>query len=117
MTDADELARRYLALWTEYFTVLLADPRTMEMVKRWMSFAGQFSYPEPGASSGEGAPLPTWPPVFGPFGPLPAPPAGESVEAIAKLTRRIDELERRLGELERRQKSGPTRRPARASGD
>ena len=27
MNDADELARRYLALWTEYLTALIADPQ------------------------------------------------------------------------------------------
>jgi hypothetical protein len=114
MTDADELARRYLALWAEYFKTLLADPRAMEMVKRWMVFTSQFSYPEPGAAEGENAPPPAWPSFFGPFGPLPAPPLtpdeAERGDGMADLTRRISELERRVAKLEHRQKRSPSRR-------
>ncbi|HXC28017.1 MAG TPA: hypothetical protein VNV38_08680 [Stellaceae bacterium] len=108
MTDAEELAERYLALWTQYMTALLADPRTMEMLKRWMELASRFSYPEAGANEAIASPFPAWPPFFSPFG-APAPP----VAADAALTRRIDELERRLAALEQKPASRSTRRGAR----
>jgi hypothetical protein len=116
MTDADELAERYLTLWTQYLTALMADPRAMETLKRWAAFAGQFSYPAPGAPHGGGAPFPAWPPFFGPFG-APAPPAASETaqhsEDVAALARRIDDLERRLAALERRPKPRRSRRAAR----
>jgi hypothetical protein len=49
------------------------------------------------------------PPIFGPFGPLPTPSAtAGDADAVAALTRRIDEIERRLAALE----SNRGRRPA-----
>ena len=113
MSDADELAQRYLALWTQYLTALLADPQAMETLKRWVSFTQQFSYPAPGSSRRNEAPFPVWPPFFGPFGPPAVPPdaAGERVDGLAELTQRVDELERRLVELERQPRQlGPHRR-------
>ena len=113
MSDADELAQRYLALWTQYLTALLADPQAMETLKRWVSFTQQFSYPKPGSSRQNEAPFPVWPPFFGPFGPPSVPPgaAGERVDGLAELTQRVDELERRLVELERQPRQlGPHRR-------
>jgi hypothetical protein len=106
MTDAEDLAERYLAVWTQYLTALMADPRAMETLQRWMEFAGRFSYPAPGAPQGSGAPFPVWPPFFGPFG-VPVPPAANG-NGIAALTRRVDELERRLAALEPKPK--PRRR-------
>jgi hypothetical protein len=106
MTDAEELAERYLALWTQYLTALMADPRAMETLKRWMEFAGRFSYPASAAPQGSGAPFPAWPPFFGPFG-VPTPPTAGG-DGIAALTRRVDALERRLAALERKPK--PRRR-------
>jgi hypothetical protein len=113
MTDADELARRYLALWTEYLTAFLADPRALETMKRWIAFTGQFAYPAPGEAGtpgeGDSTPLPPLPPIFGPFGPLPTlPAAAGGADAVAVLTRRVDEIERRLAALE----SNRARRPA-----
>ena len=120
MSDADELAERYLALWTQYLTALLANPRAMETLKRWMEFAGRFSYPESGATQAGGAPFPAWPPFFGPFGaPPPSPTADVSPargDALAELTRRVDALERRLAALERSPKPRHSPRGSRAGG-
>lgn len=113
MTDADELAERYLALWTQYMTALLADPRTMEMLKRWMEFASRFSYPEAGANEASGSPFPAWPPFFSPFG---APATPVATESVAALTRRIDELERRLAALENALEPQRGRQPGRTAG-
>jgi hypothetical protein len=124
MNDADELARRYLALWTEYLTAFLADPRALETMKRWIAFAGQFAYPAPGkaGAAGEGGnpPMPALPPIFGPFGPLPmtnpiAAATGERDAAIDQLSRRIEALDERLGALERRVIPRPARRARRTA--
>ena len=118
MTDADELAERYLTLWTQYLTALMADPRAMETLKRWAALAGQFSYPAPGAPQGGGAPFSAWPPFFGPFGAPASPSAADGSaprsEEVAALARRVDELERRLAILERPPKPRRSRRAARA---
>jgi hypothetical protein len=115
MTDADDLAQRYLTLWTQYLAALLADPRAMETLKRWIAFTGQFSYPASGAAGQAGAaPFAGWPPIFGPFG-LPAAPPGmaggaaEGTDAIAALAQRVDELEIRLAALERPKKKPRSR--------
>jgi hypothetical protein len=122
MNDADELARRYLALWTEYLTAFLADPRALETMKRWIAFTGQFTYPGSGKAgvTGEGgaAPVPPLPPIFGPFGPLPSPPAAAGgADAVAALTRRMDEIEHRLAALEadRGRRPAARRRPPQKS--
>ena len=102
MSDADDLAQRYLALWTQYLTALLADPQAMETLKRWTSFTQQFSYPAAGPSQRSEPPSPVWPPFFGPFGmsPTPQPSVGERADGLAELAQRVDALERRLAELE-----------------
>jgi len=121
MNDADELARRYLALWTEYLTAFLADPRALETMKRWIAFTGQFAYPESGRAPtpGEGgnALLPALPPIFGPFGPLPmaGPAAGQGSGTIDELVRRVEALEERIAALERRGKPRPVRRTRRTA--
>jgi len=113
MTDADELARRYLSLWTDYLTRLLGDPRALEMLKRWLTLTGQFSYPDAGSSPTAGAPFPAWPPFFAPFGP-PVPPTTDGgpaqANAVAALTERVDQLERRLAALEHGTKQGGSSR-------
>ena len=116
MTDAEELAERYLALWTQYLTALMADPRAMETLKRWMAFTGQFAYPASGMAEPGTGPVPAWPPFFGPFGAPPPSPATKtpaSSDGLVVLSRRVDELERRLAALERKPKP---RRPRRRTG-
>jgi len=118
--NADDLAHRYLALWSQYLTALLADPRAMDTLKHWLSVTAQFAYPAPGAAQQGGTPLPAWPPFFGPFGLGPMPPAAGApatqADRIAEIARRVDELERRLAKLEQQPVSRRSRRGARASG-
>jgi hypothetical protein len=104
MSDADDQAQRYLALWTQYLTALLADPQAMETLKRWVAFTQQFSYPSSGSAQRNEPPFPVWPPFFGPFGMAPTLPgdADPSAARIAALAQRVDELERRLAALERK---------------
>jgi len=115
MSDADDLAQRYLGLWTQYLTALLANPQAMDTLKRWMSFAGQFSRPTSGDGQGSNAPFPAWPPFFGPFGLSPVPPTGPGPgdDRIAELVKRVDDLERRLAALERPPRPRRVRRSAR----
>ena len=110
MTDAEELAERYLALWSQYLTALLANPQAMETLKRWMAFTGQFSYPASGTGPPGAAPFPAWPPFFGPFASPPS--SGVQADAVAALSRRVDELEQRLAALEHAREPAP-RRPRR----
>jgi hypothetical protein len=114
--DAEELAERYLALWSQYLTALLADPRAMETLKRWMAFTGQFAYPASGAAQQGAAPFPAWPPFFGPFAPPPPSAASGDGDGVAALTRRVDELERRLAALERPIRPRRPRRSPRSRG-
>jgi hypothetical protein len=119
MTDPDELARRYLSLWTEYLTALLGDPRALEMLKRWLALTGQFSYPGTGSSPAPGgAPFAAWPPFFAPFGPPVPPVSGDGgtaqADALAALAARVEQLETRLAALEREPK--PRRSPRGGSG-
>src|SRR5580693_4978902 len=104
MSDADDLMQRYLTLWVQYLTALIADPQAMETLRRWASFAQQFSYPRPDPAQRNEAPVPVWPPFFGPFAMPPAPPnnADPSADRISTLAQRLDELERRLAILESR---------------
>jgi hypothetical protein len=113
MSDAEDLTQRYLTLWTQYLAALLADPRAMEAVKRWIAFADQFSYPPRGAGEAGGAPSPVWPPFFGPFGlpgAFPGSEAAGDAATIAVLARRVEELERRLAAVEQQAKPRNTRR-------
>jgi hypothetical protein len=125
MSDADELARRYLALWADYLTALVADPQAAEMLQRWIALTGQFA--KQPAAAGERAaasPFPAWPPagfgfpVAGPAS-VAAPVAGASGErdaAMDELARRVGELERRLAAVEGRPGPHRTRKGNRASG-
>jgi hypothetical protein len=122
MSEADDLAQRYLTLWTQYLTALLADPAAMETLKRWASFTGQFAYPASGTAETGGAPFPAWPPFFGPFGMSPVPPgaadaSAERADRLAALAQRVDALERRLAALEGKpQRKTAVRRPPRKAG-
>src|SRR5437868_15089044 len=51
MSEADELARRFLALWSDYLTALLSDPKAAEPLRRWLGLAAANM---PGLSAGGG---------------------------------------------------------------
>ena len=54
MNDADELARRYFALWADYLTALVSDPQAAELLQRWFEFTSRFAAPG-GKPTGERA--------------------------------------------------------------
>jgi hypothetical protein len=97
MSEADELARRFLALWSDYLTALLSDPKAAEPLRRWLGLAAAAM---PGLSAGEANPAgPARPPSDAPAA---AGPSGERDAAVAELARRVDELAERVAALENR---------------
>ena len=94
MSEADDLARRFFALWTEYLTALLSDPKTAALLQGWVGLAGRMPGIWP-ADSGGGTPSRS------PSGAAAAATAsGEREPAVADLARRIDELAERVAALE-----------------
>jgi hypothetical protein len=91
MTDPQELARRYLALWEEYLAALLSDPSATQL---WSSLAGDR---RPSDTESEPGSQPGSPPGS-------AAAAGASDKrsrAVAELARRVAVLENRIAALER----------------
>src|SRR5260370_10550539 len=100
MSEEDDLARRFLALWAEYLAALVADPRISEPLRRWLAIAaGSLGDAKAGASPGAAA-----------HAAAAAGSSGERDLAVAELARRVDELHERLAVLERSRK--PARRLA-----
>jgi hypothetical protein len=100
MSETDDLARRFFALWSEYLTALVSDPKTSEPVRRWFAL---------GLAAVAGSPPNVMPgdalrgaPSRSPTDATPAASAsGERDAAVAELARRVDELAERLAALER----------------
>jgi hypothetical protein len=93
MSEADDLARRFLALWADYLNALMADPNSAEPIRRWLAMMMS----SPGFKADD--------PVRPPDGAAPAASAsGERDAAVAELARRIDELGERVAALEKRGK-------------
>jgi hypothetical protein len=97
MSEADELARRFLALWSDYLTALLSDPKAAEPLRRWLGIAAAAM---PGFSAGETNPGGAARPP--PDAAAAAGPSGERDAAVAELARRVDELAERVAALESR---------------
>src|SRR5947209_1089406 len=97
MSEADELARRFLALWSDYLTALLSDPKAAEPLRRWLALAAAGL---PGLAAGEANPAGTVRPPSD--APAAAGASGERGAAVAELARRVDELAERVAALESR---------------
>jgi hypothetical protein len=116
--DAEELAERFLALWSEYLTALLADPKLAEPARQWFDLAmgavhkaGQnAAQHEPGAASPASARSAASRPAADAAAAAGAP--GERDAALGELTRRLDELNERVAALEAR-RAKPARPRAR----
>src|SRR5712691_822606 len=39
MSEEDDLARRFVALWAEYLAALVVDPKVTEQLRRWLAIA------------------------------------------------------------------------------
>jgi hypothetical protein len=99
MSDADDLARRYLHLWQDYLTALMADPRDPELLEFWITaWSALAGNPVPHDSAVvEQNRLPGSPPGA-------ASATGASCErgdAVANLASRLARVEGRLAALER----------------
>jgi len=120
MSEDDDLARRFFALWTEYLTALVSDPKTAEPLRRWVDLGlalatGSLHNAMPGDARA-GAPPGSTPSGSAPPGSpadaaAAAGPSGERDAAVAELARRVDELQKRVAALER-----PGERPGERGG-
>jgi hypothetical protein len=98
MADSEDLARRYLALWQDYLSALLAEPATAELWQKWLALcpsatddrAAAGSRSTRGAAAAAGA-------------------SGERDAVLAELARRLAGVEERLDALERRRRRTPPR--------
>src|SRR5690348_10243815 len=93
MSDADELARRFLAVWADYLTALASNPQNAEIWRRWLDLA----VPATAADGDGGGPVAGAGPAAGAAAAAGA--LGEHGDAVAELTRRIAALEERLAGL------------------
>ncbi|HEY3909327.1 MAG TPA: hypothetical protein VGM07_05490 [Stellaceae bacterium] len=103
MSDARDLARRYLALWEDYLTALLSDPGVGAPLWRGLAAADPSSAPlrEPVAGSGSSA------------GAAPLSGAsGECCRLMAELARRLAVVEQHIADIEhgREEAARPRRR-------
>src|SRR5258706_13003910 len=98
MSEADDVARRFIALWGDYLSALAADPKMAEPLHRWL---GLVAAAMPGSPTREAGPAGS---ARSPAdAPAPARASCERDAAVAELARRPDELENRL--------AAPPRRP------
>src|ERR1700680_1848144 len=99
MTDAEDLARRYLALWRDYVTTLLTDLTMPEAVQHWAAGCSEhFGDLGPGDQSVRRQ-LPAAEPAAGT---ATAPgPSRERDDAVADLARRLARIEERVAALVR----------------
>src|SRR5712671_3558738 len=110
MSEADDVARRFIALWGDYLSALAADPKMAEPLHRWLGLAAAAM---PGWPAGEADPsgpgrAPARPPADAAAS---AGASGERDAAVAELARRVDELEARIATLERRRRPAAGDRP------
>jgi len=97
MSEEDDLARRFFALWAEYLAALVADPNMTESLRQWLAVtAGSL----PNAAPGDAGAGPA------PDAATAAGASGERDAAVAELARRVDELHERITALERARKPG-----------
>src|SRR6185437_9660913 len=96
MSEADDLAGRFFALWAEYLTALASNPQASEPLYRWLTLlatAADGFRPSPDAAAVTGT-------------------SAERGISLAELARRVDELGERVAVLERRAAAArPRRRP------
>src|SRR5947207_2103157 len=110
MSEADDVARRFIALWGDYLTALAADPKMAEPLHRWL---GLVAAAMPGSPAGDADPSGSnRAPARSPADAAASAGAfGERDAAVAELARRLDELETRIAALERRRRPAAGDRP------
>src|SRR5229473_1617303 len=92
MTDAPDLARRFLSLWEDYLTALLAVPSETEALQCWVK-AGSAFIRDPGPSDRQPGPPADTASAAG--------PSGERDDVVAELSRRLAHLEELVTAIER----------------
>jgi hypothetical protein len=88
MSEDEDLARRFFALWEEYLTALAGDPGALEPLRRWLALvAGMVPGNATAGPAGDAAAA--------------AGASGGGEPVVAELARRVDELAERVAALER----------------
>src|SRR5258707_14503277 len=86
MSEADDVARRFIALWGDYLSALAADPKMAEPLHRWL---GLVAATMPGSPAREAGPAGS---ARSPADAAAAAGAsGERHASVAELARRPDE--------------------------
>src|SRR5262249_56849115 len=105
MTDAADLARRFLVLWEDYLTAVLSDPSEVEVLQCWVKAVSALAR-GPGLRDGAASAQ---------VG-QPGPPAdaasiarapSERDDAVVELARRLAALEERIAALEHHGRAPP----------
>jgi hypothetical protein len=102
MSEEDELARRFVALWAEYLTALAGDQQALGVLRRWLALCRGLPGERAPRSPGDAAAA------------AGASDGGDA--AVVELARRVDDLAERLARLEAGRKrphrtaDGPRRR-------
>ena len=108
MSDAVDLARRFLTLWEDYLAALLSDPARAGVLTPWDQIALARAG-DPGLRDG-----PAGQPAKQPGSPARAAavadPPGERDHLVAELARRIADLEERVTGIERTRRADPQSR-------
>jgi hypothetical protein len=109
MTDAPELARRFLSLWEDYLTALFEHPFEVEVLRGWIKAASGLTRDLEASDHSRnqhreqtGSPADATP-ITG--------TSGECRDLVAELAGRLARLEERLAVIERREPA--TSRPRR----
>jgi hypothetical protein len=99
MTDSEDLARRYLNLWQDYLTALMADLREQELLQLWIAACSALAgNPPPREPNAVEQTQPSGPPA----GTAPATGASRERDVVmADLASRLARVEVRLAALER----------------
>src|SRR5436190_18223375 len=95
MDEAEDLARRFLSLWSDYLTALAGEPKTTELLQRWLALSTAPLRGGAGDENVTGEPAGTRARAASAAG-----ASGQRDDAVDQFARRLDELETRIAALE-----------------
>jgi hypothetical protein len=99
MSDAEDLACRYLHIWQDYLTALMVDLRESRFLEFWIAACSALArdpLPRDPAAVEQ-----TWPPGSSPSAAPAASASGEHDDVMADLVGRLARVDDRLAALER----------------
>jgi hypothetical protein len=107
VNEEDDLARRFFALWSEYLTALMSDPKMAEPLQRWLTVAADSLQRHPAFAHDDVRRAASGPAADAPAA---AGAPGERDTVMADLARRVDELAERVATLEHSRPAAASRR-------